>query len=247
MTSIRFSIAAVAATLFTIAIPASRAADRPVDLVLVLAADVSRSIDSVEHDLQRQGYAAALTSAAVLKAIRGGMTGAIAISYVEWSGAREQAVIVDWSVIDTDAAAARFADALRSRPRSFFGSTSISGAIDFSVGHFAASGVEGPRKVIDVSADGTNIQGRPVAMARDDAVRQGVTINGLAIINDRPSRLPWPEPPLDRHFIEEVIGGPGAFLEVVRGFETFADSIRKKLVREIANAPQPPSVAQLRQ
>jgi hypothetical protein len=213
------------------------AAGPPVDLQLVLAADVSRSIDSFEHQLQREGYAAALTSPEVLRAIKGGAMGRIAVSYVEWSGTGEAAVLVDWTVIGERESAAGFAERLIAAPRRFFGATSISGAIDFSARLLSDSGFEAARTVIDVSGDGANNSGRPSQDARDDAVRAGITINGLAIINDRPSRAPWPEPPLDWFYTNNVIGGPGAFLVVVKGFETFAESITKKLVREIAEVP----------
>jgi len=213
------------------------AAGTPVDLQLVLAADVSRSIDSFEHQLQREGYAAALTSPEVLRAIKGGAVGRIAVTYVEWSGANEAAVLVGWTVIGEGDSAAGFAERLIAAPRRFIGATSISGAIDFSARLFADSGYEAGRTVIDVSGDGANNSGRPSQDARDDAVKAGITISGLAIINDRPSRAPWPEPPLDWFYTTNVIGGPGAFLVVVKGFETFAESITKKLVREIAEAP----------
>lgn len=209
----------------------------PVDLQLVLAVDVSRSIDSYEHQLQREGYAAALTSPEVLRAIRGGGLGRIAVTYVEWSGSGEAAALVGWTEIGDHAQASAFAEKLMTIPRRFFGGTSISTAIDFSAGLFADSGFDSGRSVIDVSGDGTNNSGRPSQDARDDAVKAGITINGLAIINDRPSRWPGPEPPLDWFYTHHVIGGPGAFLIVVKGFETFAESIAKKLVREIAGVP----------
>ena len=136
-----------------------------VDVALVLAADVSRSIDTDEFHLQRQGYAAALTSPSVLQAIHAGAHGAIAVSFVEWSGADEQAVVVDWAVIRDAEGAAAFADKLRDAPRSFVGRTSISAGLDFAMGRLKASGVAADRKVIDVSGDGTNNAGRPVTEA----------------------------------------------------------------------------------
>lgn len=213
------------------------AAETPVDLELVLAADVSRSIDEVEHGLQREGYAAALTSPEVLRAIRSGMIGAIAVTFFEWAGEEEQAVIVRWTVVRDAASAAAVAQQLRDRPRSLRGSTLISGAIDHAVRLFDGNGFEGARKAIDVSGDGINVSGRQVERARDDAVKKRITVNGLPIVNDRPSRPPWPEPPIDEYYRDHVIGGPGAFYEVARNFESFGTAIRRKLVREISGLP----------
>lgn len=209
----------------------------PVDLELVLAIDTSRSIDDHEHKLQIDGYARALTDPDVLKAVRGGVLGTIAVTMVEWSGPAEQRVMVGWTAVRDEASAAAFAAALRGAGRTFNDGTSISGGLDFSMRLFGESGFEGTRRVIDVSADGVNNRGRPPQLSRDEAVAAGMTINGLAIINDRPSRLPYPEPPLDEYFRDNVIGGPGAFLIVVKDFESFAEAVRNKLIREIARAP----------
>ena len=157
------------------------------DLLLVLAADVSRSIDESEFALQRKGYSAAVTDPRVLAAIRGGATGTIAICFVEWSGAGEQNVVADWTVIRDEEDAGGLAAAILAAPRSFIGRTSISGAIDFAMERFAAAQPRASRHIIDISGDGTNNSGRPVTDARDQAVGQGVTINGLAIVNDKPN------------------------------------------------------------
>src|SRR5208282_3463133 len=157
------------------------------DLLLVLAADVSRSIDEGEFELQRKGYAAALTDPRVLAAIRGGGTGTIAVCFVEWSGAGEQNVVADWTVIRDEEDAGGLAAVILAAPRSFIGRTSISGAIDFAMERFAAAQPRASRRIIDVSGDGTNNSGRPITDARDQAVGQGVTINGLAIVNDKPN------------------------------------------------------------
>jgi len=157
------------------------------DLLLVLAADVSRSIDESEFALQREGYSAALTDPRVLAAIRGGSTGTIAICFVEWSGAGEQNVVADWTVIHDEEEAGGLAAAILAAPRSFMGRTSISGAIDFAMERFAAAQPRANRRIIDISGDGTNNSGRPVTDARDQALAQGVTINGLAIVNDKPN------------------------------------------------------------
>lgn len=221
--------------LYAVGMPARAEA---VDVALVLAADVSRSIDADEFRLQRQGYAAAITNPRVQQAIHAGMRGAIALCFVEWSGPDEQAVVVDWMVIRDDETAAAFAASLLDAPRSFVGRTSISGGIDFAMVRLVASGTEAERRVIDVSGDGTNNAGRPVTEARDAAVAAGVTINGLAIINDRPNLgyFAHTQPPdgLPAYYRENVIGGPGAFLLVVQDFESFGEAMTDKLLSEVA-------------
>src|SRR5438067_5545276 len=158
-----------------------------VDLLLVLAADVSRSIDDGEFDLQRKGYAAALTDPRVLSAIQGRANRTLGVCYVEWSGEEEQQVVVDWTEIRDEEDAASVAAAILAAPRSFMGRTSISAAIDFSIARFTAAKWQAARRIIDISGDGTNNSGRPVTDARDQAIASGVTINGLAIVNDRPN------------------------------------------------------------
>jgi hypothetical protein len=208
------------------------------DLLLVLAADVSRSIDESEFELQRKGYAAALSDPRALAAIGGGANGKIAVCFVEWSGAGEQLVVVDWTVIGDGEDAGGLSAMLLAAPRSFIGRTSISGAIDFAMERFAAAKPHGNRRIIDISGDGTNNSGRPVTDARDQALAEGVTINGLAIINNRPNPgyAYHTQPPggLPEWYRQNVIGGPGAFLHVVEDFRSFADAMTNKLVSEIA-------------
>ena len=208
------------------------------DLLLVLAADVSRSIDETEFALQRKGYSAALTDPRVLAAIRGGSTGTIAICFVEWSGAGEQNVVADWTVVHDEEDAGGLAAVILAAPRSFIGRTSISGAIDFAMERFAAAQPHANRRIIDISGDGTNNSGRPVTDARDQAVAEGVTINGLAIVNDKPNPgyAFHTQPPggLPEWYRQNVIGGPGAFLRVIEDFHSFADAMTNKLVSEIA-------------
>ena len=212
-----------------------------VDLLLVLAADVSRSIDEGEFNLQRKGYAAALADPRVLRAITGGPNRAIAVTFVEWSGADEQKTVVDWTILRDGEGAAVVAAQILTAPRSFLTRTSISAAIDFSIGQFAAAPASADRRVIDISGDGTSNAGRPVTEARDEAVAKGVTINGLAIINTQasPGFTTHTQPPggLPEYYRQNVIGGTGAFLLVVENFETFADAMTRKLVSEIAGAP----------
>ncbi len=217
--------------------PLARAAEQ-VDLLLVLASDVSRSVDQAKFQLQREGYAAAITDKRVLEAISAGRTRRIAVTFVEWSGVSSQRVVIDWTLIDGSDAARKFSDQLIELPRSFAERTSISGGIDFAMGVLARSPYEAPRRTIDVSGDGTNNSGRDVGLARDEAVAKGVTINGLVILSDRP--MPWnPEhtnPPggLAEYYRNSVIGGPGAFVVVAEDFNSFGQAIVKKLIAEIA-------------
>ena len=220
------------------------------DLLLVLAADVSRSIDEGEFELQRKGYAAALSDPRVLAAIRGGRNGTIAVCFVEWSGAGEQLVVADWIVIRDDEDAGSLSAAILAAPRSFMGRTSISGAIDFAMERFAAAKPHSNRRIIDISGDGTNNSGRPVTEARDQALAEGVTINGLAIVNDKPNPgyAFHTQPPggLPEWYRQNVIGGPGAFLRVVEDFRSFADAMTNKLVSEIVAVASPEPRAALR-
>ncbi len=209
-----------------------------VDLLLVLAADVSRSVDHQKFMLQREGYAAAVSDPQVLDAIRSGVNGKIALTFVEWSGVGAQKVVIDWTVIDGPVTARRFGDQLVEARRSFADRTSISGGIEFAMEQLKRSPFKSTRRTIDVSGDGTNNAGRDVRIARDEAVAKGVTINGLVILSQ--SQMPWnPEhtnPPggLENYFRDNVIGGPGSFVVVADGFESFGKAIIKKMVAEIA-------------
>ncbi|MBI4274021.1 MAG: DUF1194 domain-containing protein [Rhizobiales bacterium] len=226
---------------FLFALPAQ--ASEAVDLLLVLAADVSRSVDQAKFQLQREGYAAALSNPHVLEAIRSGRNKRIAICLVEWSGAHSQKLLIDWTVIGDADAARRFGDHLIELPRTFADRTSISAAIDFSLALFEHAPYQSARRTIDVSGDGTNNMGRDVARARDEAVANGVTINGLVILSAQP--LPWnPEhtnPPggLDKYYRDNVIGGPGSFVMVAQDFASFGRALIGKLIAEIAQAPHP--------
>ena len=241
--------AAVIAAILCFVAPTVRA--ETVDVALVFAADVSRSIDDDEFKLQRQGYAAAVTNPRVLQAIAAGQHGAVAICFVEWSGPEEQQVVVDWTVVRDGETAAQFAAILLNAPRSFVGRTSISAALDFSRAYFDKSGVAAERRVIDVSGDGTNNSGRPVLDARDETVAAGITINGLAIINEHPNPgyFAHTQPPegLPEYYRQNVIGGPGGFLLVVQDFSTFGEAITNKLVNEIAALPPTRRATALRQ
>lgn len=225
------------ALLFSWVFPLGNAhAAEEVDVALVLAVDVSWSMDPDEQDLQRQGFVEAFRSAVVHDAIRKGMLGRIAVAYFEWAGAGRQQVIVPWTVLNGPTAALAFADRLGRQPpgRAYY--TSVSGAIDFGVELLARSEVEAARQVIDVSGDGPNNDGRPVTQARDAAVEKGIVINGLPIMLKRPSSA-WDIENLDGYFRDCVIGGAGSFLVPVRERAQFAAAIRTKIVREIALVP----------
>jgi hypothetical protein len=242
------SVLASAALAAFLCLGAPPATAETVDLALVLAADVSRSIDEDEFRLQREGYAAAVIDPRVLRAIAAGPRGAIAVCLVEWAGPEEQQVVAEWTVIRDGETAAAFAATLREAPRSFLGRTSISAGIDFSRAYLAKAATA-DRRIIDVSGDGTNNSGRPVTDARDEAVAAGIIINGLAIINEHPNPgyFAHTQPPegLPAYYKQNVIGGPGSFLLVVQDFTTFGEAITNKLVTEIALAPLPLRAAAL--
>jgi hypothetical protein len=216
-------------------------ADAEVDLALVLAVDVSRSMDPDEQELQRQGFVEAFRSPLVHDAIRSGMLGRIAVTYMEWSGETSQTVVVPWMIIEGPEGAVEFADRLARSPIARIFQTSISGAIDFSVRLLKGSGTEPVRQVIDISGDGPNSSGRTVTSARDEAVARGITINGLPIMLKRP-RGPGEIEDLDIYYRDCVIGGPGAFLVPVRERLQFAEAIKTKIIREIAARPSEPRV-----
>ena len=215
--------------------PLAAAGTNQVDLELVLAVDISGSIDADEAKLQREGYAKALTAPQTLAAIADGPTGQIAVTYIEWSGSTLQHTVVPWRVINSASSAAEFVAVLQQAPYVTGRWTSISGAMDYSATQFMISNYDSPRKIIDISGDGYNNSGRQIRSARDDVLAKGITINGLPIINDRPN--PWGgQTPrdLDRYYETEVIGGPGSFIIVANGFHEFAQAIQAKLIQEIA-------------
>jgi hypothetical protein len=213
--------------------PALSAESARVDLELVLSADSSGSIDDGEFALQRQGYAAALTHPKVLKAIRSGRYKAIAVTFVEWSGYSLFTRVAGWHVIRDEASARAFAKVILDAPRTIFGGgTALGGAIDVGAALLRGNDFEGTRRIIDVSGDGYNNHGRPPASARADALAQGITINGLAIINF--------DETLEYYFRTNVIGGPGAFVVQAAGFEDFARAVLRKLILELNIAEAQP-------
>ena len=193
----------------------------------MLAVDASGSVSNGRFELQKQGYAAAFRNPRILNAIRSLVTQSIAVTMMQWTGPALHAVVVDWTLIKDAASANGFADAIAAAPRQLYGGgTSISGTIDYSRLLFALSPFKSVRRVIDISGDGANNRGRPVTLARDEAVHDGIGINGLPILAL--------EPDLDRYYYDNVIGGPGAFMIPAENYDTFADAILKKLITEIA-------------
>lgn len=211
------------------------AADTKVDLELVLAVDVSRSMDIDELIVQRDGYAAAFRHPDVVSAIRSGPLQSIAVTYVEWAGPDHQVTVLPWTLIDDDVAARGFADRLLSSPPGRYTGTSISGGLMFSAAAFAANGFAGDRRIIDVSGDGPNNRGVPVLPVRAKIIADGITINGLPLVVKAPSG-PYSIDNLDVYYEDCVIGGPGAFLIPVHDMSQLAGAIRRKLVLEIAGA-----------
>jgi hypothetical protein len=218
----------------------SNAGAAPVDVELVLAVDISYSMDPDEQALQREGYVLALTSREFLQALKGGINGRIAITYVEWAGANNQRIVVPWRMIDGPESADAFATDIQRAPYRRASRTSISGALQFAKSLFEGSGYRGLRRVIDVSGDGVNNSGVPVALARDDAVASGITINGLPIMLNRSYRNPMDIDNLDAYYEDCVIGGPGAFVIPIREREKFIEATRSKLVLEVAEQIRAP-------
>jgi hypothetical protein len=214
-----------------------------VDVEVVLAVDVSYSMDPDEQALQREGYIAAITSREFMQALRSGMNGRISITYFEWAGPFDQKIIVPWRLIDGPEAADAVANEIARAPYRRASRTSISGALIFAKPLFDGSGFRGVRRVIDVSGDGANNSGALVTMARDDVLSAGITINGLPIMLKRPNSFTMDIDNLDIYYEDCVIGGPGAFVIPIREREQFKEATRTKLVLEIAGrVPESPVV-----
>jgi len=216
------------------------AAQTPVDLELVIAVDVSLSMDLDEQRLQREGYVAALRDPEIHKAIAAGAYGRIAAVYMEWAGSHWQSVIVPWTVIDGPEAARAFADRLEAQPITRERWTSISGALQFAKVLLAGSGAKGTRRVVDVSGDGPNNAGPPVVAVRDALLADGIVINGLPIMLKAASPSFFDLSDLDRYYTNCVIGGPGAFMVPVKHVAELKEAIRRKLLLEISGLGAPP-------
>jgi len=221
------------------------AAAEPVDVEHVLAVDVSRSMTPNELEIQRRGYAEALTSDEVVAALTSGAYGKVALLYVEWAGWDSQRVIVPWTLVagraDAEAVAARLTATFNPALRR----TSISGLLDFAAESFDDNGFEGFRRVIDVSGDGPNNQGRPVTAARDAALARGLAINGLPLMTREGLGAQWHLDDLDVYYRECVIGGPAAFVLPVLTWQDFPRAVRTKLVLELVGRQPSPIPAPL--
>jgi hypothetical protein len=212
----------------------------PVDVELVIAVDVSYSMDPEEQALQREGYITGITSREFMSALRSGMQGKVAVTYFEWAGPYDQKIVVPWRLIDGPEAADAFANEIARAPYRRASRTSISGALNFGKPLFDGSGYNGTRRVIDVSGDGANNSGPFVTIVRDDVLAAGITINGLPIMLKRPNSFTMDIENLDVYYEDCVIGGPGAFVIPIREREQFKEATRTKLVMEIAGrTPQP--------
>ena len=226
-------LAALATVIFDA--PQANAAPVAVDLELVLAVDISRSMDFDEQRLQRDGYVEALRHPEVVQAIQSGLIGRIAVTYVEWAGPVHQAVVVPWTYVSNGAEAEAFAARVAAAPLMRERGTSISEGLEFSHRLFPSSGASGIRRTIDVSGDGPNNMGLPVVPVRDRITADGITINGLPImLKTSPTFGPYNIPNLDVYYEDCVIGGPGAFMITVDDMSRFPIAIRRKLVLEIA-------------
>jgi Protein of unknown function (DUF1194) len=209
----------------------------PVDVELVLAVDISYSMDPEEQALQREGYIAGITSREFLQALRNGMNGRVAVTYFEWAGPYDQKIVVPWQLIDGPESADAFAAEIARAPYRRAARTSIAGALNFGKTLFGGSGYRSVRRVIDVSGDGANNSGPLVTMVRDEVVASGITINGLPIMLKRPNSFTMDLEHLDIYFEDCVIGGPGAFVIPIRNRDQFKEAARTKLVLEIATGP----------
>jgi hypothetical protein len=226
MKSPRLALACLALAVPTLGAVPARAAK--VDLALVLAVDVSESVDAEEYALQHEGIARAFESAPLIEAIRGGKNGAIDVLVMEWSDRDKQAVTVDWTRVADAASAAGFAAKVRATPRSSNGLTAIGDALDAAALALRRLPDEAERRVVDVSGDGIANIGPPPQQARDRLLAQGITVNGLAILKTEP----W----LDDYYNQYVVGGPGGFLMEVEDFPSFIAAMQQKLLSEVTAA-----------
>lgn len=215
--------------------------DIEVDVELVLAVDVSRSMSQRELEIQRRGYAEALTDEAVIRAITSGLIGRVAITYVEWAGAISQRVIVGWTMIESADDARKFASKLTSEFSTALRRTSISGMLDYGSTLFDNNGFISNRQIIDISGDGPNNQGRAVYAARDDTLAKGIAINGLPLMTNEGVATQFDLPDLDEYYRQCVIGGPGSFVIPVYEWEQFSSAVRQKLILELADIRELPA------
>lgn len=228
------SLILAAAFAALLALPSRADAQTHVDVELVLAVDISYSMDFDELALQREGYITALRSKEFIDALRGGAHGKISLIYIEWAGTHEQTIVVPWTLIDSRSAAEAFAARLAEAPVRRTYRTSISGGLNFSAAQFGAGGYKGTRRVIDISGDGTNNQGPLIEPTRDEIVAKGIVINGLPLQLKTPTGLMLDINNLHEYYEDCVIGGPGSFVIPVRSRDQFVNAVRQKLVLEVS-------------
>jgi hypothetical protein len=226
---VRSALAGFAALAALTLAPFAPAQSNRVDLELVLAIDSSNSVDEKEYALQMQGFASAFTHPSVLDALRSYNTNGIAVTLVQWAGAKSHEQVIGWTLIRTPQDAAAFAQKLLEAPRAVTGPTAPGDAITFAAGLIEFNAWDGKRRVIDVSGDGRPNEGEAPPYARARALKLGMVINGLVILNE--------EPDLERYYRYGIVGGKGAFLEVAKDFESFEEAIRRKLRQEISGVP----------
>ena len=220
----------------SLALPVGAQDRKEVDMMLVLAIDISGSVDPDEARLQRQGYVEAFADPTIIKAILGGNYGRIAVAYFEWSDSYVQKLLIDWTLLDSEAAIRDFTARLARAPISIARRTSISGAIRYAIPLFGRAPYDTERKVLDISGDGSNNDGGLVTDLRHDALKERIVINGLPIMNDRPNPYGFPsETDLDKYSLHCVVGGPRSFVEVAVNFEDVPRAVRKKLLQEVAD------------
>jgi hypothetical protein len=217
--------------------PARAAA--PVDLQLVMAVDVSRSIDEVEAELQRRGYIEAMTSERVIDAILSGENRRIAVCYVEWAGTHYQQTVIDWMLIDSAQAGRRFSEKLAESPRTSQSWTAVGQGLIYSAKRFEDAPYTSKRRVIDISGDGRTNDGPPAELVRDRLVADGFVINGLPVMMNRTNYGRPADAALDKYYEENVVGGPGSFMIVAATFDDFGRAVRSKLIREISGRETP--------
>ncbi len=222
-------VTALAGALLSLTAAPAVAQERPVDLELVLAVDASASVSGEEFDLQVHGLAEAFRHRSVGQAIRAAGDLGVAVALVQWADYRQHALSIDWTVVRDAASARQFAKQVEGVQRSVAGSTAIGGALEFAILQLGGNGFVGRRKVIDVSGDGRSNQGPAAWLVRNFAVARGITVNGLAILNE--------DPTLDRYYVTNVIGGPGAFVMTANDYPAYRLAILTKLVKEIYGPP----------
>jgi hypothetical protein len=211
----------------------------PVDLQLVMAVDVSRSIDEVEAELQRRGYIEAMTNERVIDAILSGENKAIGVCYVEWAGTHYQQTVIDWMLVDSARAARGFSDKLAESPRTSQSWTAVGQALAYSAKRFEDAPFTSRRRIIDISGDGRTNDGPPAELIRDRLVADGFVINGLPVMMNRTNYGRPADITLDKYYEENVIGGPGSFMTVAANFDDFGRAVRSKLIREISSRVMP--------